>query len=100
MEKQESRQNGDSLDEAPEERDARREREADIAKYRAEKELVDAQRCLEKQRERAAKAERRAMRSNRREVLPMKAKLIMGTACVVVVAAVFLRHFHLSSESR
>ena len=91
MEKQESRQNGDSLDETPEERDARREREADIAKYRAEKELVDAQRCLEKQRERAAKAERRAMRSNRREVLPMKAKLIMGAACaaVVVVAVVF-----------
>lgn len=91
MEKQESRQNGDSLDETPEERDARREREADIAKYRAEKELVDAQRCLEKQRERSAKAERRAMRSNRREVLSMKAKLIMGAACaaVVVVAVVF-----------
>lgn len=48
MEKQESRQNRDSLDETPEERDARREREADIAKYQAEKELVDAQRRLEK----------------------------------------------------
>lgn len=58
---------------------------------RAEKAAADAQYRVEKQRERAAKAERRAMRSNRREVLPMKAKLIMGAACaaVVVVAVVF-----------
>lgn len=56
---------------------------------RAEKAAADAQYRVEKQRERAAKAERRAMRSNRREVLPMKAKLIMGAACVVVVVAVF-----------
>lgn len=60
---------------------------------RAEKAAADAQYRVEKQRERAAKAERRAMRSNRREVLPMKTKLIMGAACaavlVVVVAVVF-----------
>lgn len=58
---------------------------------RAEKAAADAQYRVEKQREHAVKAERRAMRSNRREVLPMKAKLIMGAACavVVVVAVVF-----------
>ena len=58
---------------------------------RAEKAAADAQYRVEKQRERSAKAERRAMRSNRREVLSMKAKLIMGAACaaVVVVAVVF-----------
>ena len=58
---------------------------------RAEKTAADAQYRVEKQRERSAKAERRAMRSNRREVLSMKAKLIMGAACaaVVVVAVVF-----------
>lgn len=87
MEKQESRQNGDSLDETPEERDARREREADIAKYRAEKELVDAQRRLEKQRERTAKAERRAKRG---PLLPRKVKLglLAAVAAVVAIAVV------------
>lgn len=55
---------------------------------RAEKAAADAQYRVEKQRERAAKAERRAMRSNRREVLPMKAKLIMVAVCAVVVVVV------------
>ena len=87
MEKQESCQNGDSLDETPEERDVRCEREADIAKYRAERKLVDAQRRLEKQRERTAKAERRAKRA---PLLPRKVKLglLAAVAAVVVIAVV------------
>ncbi len=68
---------------------------------RAEKAAADAQYRVEKQRERAAKAERRAMRSNRREVLPMKAKLIMGgSLCGGGRCGGCLWHSRLSSEPK